>query len=111
MLQLESSPPERVRVIGALTGTALLMLLDMVKTTEVLLDLAEVREVDTDAVSVLARLGPGSCDRLACPSWLAARIDSERRPQPTAPTRLETPSDAAAEQALDEHLATRLRAG
>lgn len=83
MLQLESSPPERVRVIGALTGTALVMLLDMVKTTEVLLDLSEVREVDTDAVRVLARIGPGVCDRLACPSWLAVRIESER-PRPSA---------------------------
>ena len=59
MLQLETSPPERVRVIGALTGAALLMLLDMVKTAEVLLDLSEVHEADTDAVGVLARLGPG----------------------------------------------------
>jgi hypothetical protein len=85
MLQLETSPPERVRVIGALTGTALLMLLDMVKTAEVLLDLSEVREADTDAVRVLAQLGTGVCDWLACPSWLALRIESVRRSQPSAP--------------------------
>ena len=85
MLQLETNPPERVRVIGALSGAALLMLLDMVKTAEVPLDLSEVREVDTDAVRVLARLSPGVCDRLACPSWLALRIESERRFQPSAP--------------------------
>jgi hypothetical protein len=84
VLQLETSPPERVRVIGALTGTALLMLLDMVKTAEVLLDLSEVREADTDAVRVLARLGPGVCDRLSCPGWLARRIESERPSQPAA---------------------------
>jgi hypothetical protein len=85
MLQLETSPPERVRAIGALTSAALLMLLDMVKAAEVLLDLSEVREADIDAVGVLARLGPGVCDRLACPSWLALRIESERRSQANAP--------------------------
>jgi hypothetical protein len=84
MLQLEASPPERVRVIGALSGAALRMLLDMVRTTEVLLDLSEVGEADTDAVRVLGRLGPGVYDRLACPGWLARRIESERRFQPSA---------------------------
>ena len=85
MLQLETSPAERVRVIGPLTGAVLLMLLDMAKAAEVPLDLSEVSEVDTDAVRVLAQLGPGTCDQLACPSWLAVRIENERRFQPSAP--------------------------
>ena len=84
-MQLETSQPERVRVIGAVTGAALLMLLDMVKTAEVLLDLSDVREADSDAVRLLARRGPGVCERLACPSWLALRIESERRSQPSPP--------------------------
>ena len=84
MSQLQTSAPERVRVIGPLTGAVLLMLLDMAKAAEVLLDLSEVSEVDTDAVRVLAQLGPGVHDRLACPSWLALRIESDRRSQPSA---------------------------
>jgi ABC-type transporter Mla MlaB component len=85
MSQLETSPAERVRVIGPLTGAVLLMLLDMAKAAEVMLDLSEVRDVDTDGVRLLARLGTGVCDQLACPSWLAMRVESERRSQPSAP--------------------------
>jgi hypothetical protein len=43
MMQLETGPPDRVRVIGALTGAALETLLEMVKTTDVLLDLSRAR--------------------------------------------------------------------
>jgi len=47
MLQLETSSPERVRVIDVLTGAALLMLLGIVRAAGVL-DLSEVREADTE---------------------------------------------------------------
>ena len=84
MMQLECSPPDRVRVIGALTGAALETLLEMVKTTEVLLDLSEVREADTDAVQLLARLASERWDRFAPPRWLELRIEMERRSRPSA---------------------------
>ena len=84
MVQLETSPSGRVRVIGALTGAALKTLFEMVKTTEVLLDLSQVRETDAEAVQLLARLAPERCDRFASPKWLALRIVMERRSQPSA---------------------------
>lgn len=84
MMQLEASPPDRVRVFGALTGAALETLLEMVKTTAVALDLSGVREADAEAVELLARLSPQRCDGLASPKWLEARIEMERRSQPSA---------------------------
>jgi hypothetical protein len=84
MMEFAASPPDRVRVIGALTGEALDTLLGMVKTTEVLLDLSEVREADAGAVRLLARLAPEWCDRFASPDWLALRIEMERRCPPCA---------------------------
>jgi hypothetical protein len=72
-----------VRVIGALTGPPLELLLEMVGRAEVRLDLSEVREVDSDAVRLLAQLAPGQYRLLACPKWLAARIEMER-PRPSA---------------------------
>ena len=84
MIQIEASPRDRVRVIGALTGAALKTLFEMVKTTEVLLDLSQVREIDAEAVQLLARLAPERCDRLASPKWLALRIEMGRRSQPAA---------------------------
>jgi hypothetical protein len=80
-MQIEASPPDRVRVIGALTGAALETLFEMVKTTEVQLDLSQVRETDAEVVQLLARLSPERCDRLASPKWLALRIEMERRSQ------------------------------
>jgi hypothetical protein len=65
MMQLEASPRDRVRVIGALTGAALKTLFEMVKTTDVLLDLSQVRETDAEALQLLARLAPERCDRFA----------------------------------------------
>jgi hypothetical protein len=85
MLQLEGGPPERVRVIGALTGGSLLILLEMVRTGRVLPDLSQVREADTAAVCALAELGLEVCDLLACPSWLALRVEIELRSQPAEP--------------------------
>jgi hypothetical protein len=82
MIQLETSPVDRVRVFGALTGAALETLLEMVKTTDVQLDLSGVREVDAEAVQLLARLAPDRCEGIASPRWLAARIEMERRSQP-----------------------------
>jgi hypothetical protein len=84
MLQLEASPPDRVRVIGPLTGAALKALFEMVKTTEVLLDLSQVRETDAEAVHLLARLAPERCDWFAPPKWLALRIEMERQSQLSA---------------------------
>ena len=84
MMQLEVSPPDRLRVFGALSGAALETLLEMVKTTAVALDLSGVREADADAVQLLARLSPQRCVRLASPKWLEARIEMERRSQPIA---------------------------
>ena len=84
MMQLEVSQPDRVRVFGALSGAGLKTLLEMVKTTAVLLDLSGVREADAEAVQLLARLSPQRCDRLASPTWLEARIEMERRFEPSA---------------------------
>jgi hypothetical protein len=84
MMQLEADPSERVRVIGALTGPPLEMLLEMAGRAELLLDLSEVREADADAVRLLAQLAPEQWKLLACPKWLALRIEMERRPQPSA---------------------------
>jgi hypothetical protein len=84
MTKLEVSPPDRVRVFGALSGEALETLLEMVKTTAVALDLSGVREADAEAVQLLVRLSPERCDRLASPKWLEARIEVERRSQPSA---------------------------
>jgi hypothetical protein len=74
---------DRVRVVGALTGPPLELLLEMVGRAEVMLDLSEVREVEPDAVRLLAQLPPGQYKLLACPRWLAARIEMERRPRPS----------------------------
>ena len=84
MMQFEGGPPGRVRVIGALTGAELETLLEMVKTTEVLLDLSEVREADTDAVQLLARLAPERWNRFGPPRWLELRIEMERPSRPSA---------------------------
>ena len=84
MMQLETDPSERVRVIGALTGPPLEMLLEMVGSSELLLDLSEVREADADALRLLAQLPPEQWKLLACPKWLALRIEMERQPQLSA---------------------------
>ena len=47
MLQPETRPPERVRVIDVLTDAAFLMLLGIVRAAGAL-DLPEVREADTE---------------------------------------------------------------
>ena len=78
MMQLEVSPAGRVRVIGACMGAALSTLLEMVKTTDVMVDLSAVREVDTDAVHLLAWLAPEPWSRLVLPKWLEVRIEMER---------------------------------
>ncbi len=83
-MQFEPSPQDSVRVIGTLTGPSLELLLEMVGRAELQLDLSEVREVDTDAVHLLAQLAPAQYGLLACPKWLAFRIERERRPQPSA---------------------------
>ena len=58
MMRLEPSPQDRVRVIGTLTAPALELLLEKVGRAEMLLDLSEVREADSDAVQLLAQLSP-----------------------------------------------------
>ncbi len=82
-MPLEPSPEDRVRVIGTVTAPALELLLEMVGRAELLLDLSEVREVDSDAVRLLAQLSPDQYGLLACPKWLAFRVERERRPQPS----------------------------
>jgi ABC-type transporter Mla MlaB component len=67
-----------VRVIGALMGAELETLLEMTKA-EVRLDLSHVREVDTDAVQLLAWLALEPWNRVVLPRWLEARIEMERR--------------------------------
>jgi hypothetical protein len=84
MMQVDPNPSERVRVIGALTGPPLEMLLEMVGRAELLLDLSEVREADSGAVHLLAQLTPEQWKLLACPKWLGLRVEMERRPQPGA---------------------------
>ena len=79
----ETGSSDRVRVIGALTGPPLELLLEMVDHAEVMLDLSEVREVDSDAVRLLAQLAPDQYKLLACPKWLSVRIEMERRPRPS----------------------------
>lgn len=51
----------------------------MVGCADLMLDLSEVREVDADAVRLLAHLAPELYGRLACPKWLAVRMEIERR--------------------------------
>jgi hypothetical protein len=82
-MQVEPSPHDRVRVIGTLTAPALELLLERVGRAEMLLDLSEVREADSDAVRLLAQLAPDQVGLLACPKWLAFRFERERRPQPS----------------------------
>jgi ABC-type transporter Mla MlaB component len=77
----ETCSRDRVRVSGALTRPPLELLLDMVGRAEVMLDLSEVREVDSDAVRLLAQLAPDQHELLTCPKWLAARIEMERPPR------------------------------
>jgi hypothetical protein len=80
----EDGPTDRVRVIGALTGPPLELLLEMLDRAELMLDLSQVREVDSDAVRLLAQLSPGQYRLLACPKWLAGRIEMERQPRLSA---------------------------
>ena len=84
MILLETGSPDRVRVVGPLTGAALETLLEMLKTAELLLDLSQVREADADAVRLLARVPRDWCDRFAPPRWLSLRIEMERRYRPSA---------------------------
>jgi hypothetical protein len=77
VIRIDDGPADRVRVIGALQGAPLELLLEMAGGGSLALDLSEVRETDLDAVRILARL---PCDRLrliACPKWLALAIARE----------------------------------
>ena len=82
-MERETGSSDGVRVIGTLTGPPLELLLEMVGRAEVMLDLSEVREVESDAVRLLAQLAPDRVGLLASPNWLAFRIERERRPQPS----------------------------
>jgi hypothetical protein len=66
----EPGQPVRARVIGALTGDAVQVLLAAVDRGVALLDLSQVDDVDEPAVRVLAGLLPRRCSLLACPRWL-----------------------------------------
>ena len=66
----EPGQPARARVIGALTGDAVQVLLAAVDRGVALLDLSQVDDVDEAAVRALAGLLPRRCSLLACPRWL-----------------------------------------
>ena len=66
----EPGQPVRARVIGALTGDAVQVLLAAVDRGVALLDLSQVDDVDAGAVRVLAGLLPRRCSLVACPRWL-----------------------------------------
>ena len=80
MIRIEGTPRDGLRIIGALTGTALNRLLEMTGGGEVVLDLSEVSEADAANVRLLARLADGHCRLVNCPLWLALWIDRERQP-------------------------------
>ena len=79
-MRTEGGAQGRVRVIGALYGEQLQMLLDMVGGTDLELDFSEVDEADVDAVRRLALLPDEECRVFACPKWLAHRMETERTP-------------------------------
>jgi len=70
-MEHETGPSDGVRVIGTLTGPPLELLLEMVGRAEVMLDLSEVREVESDAVRLLAVLRRDA--------GLAAEVDVEHQ--------------------------------
>jgi hypothetical protein len=80
VMRTEVGTQGRVRVIGALYGEQLQMLLDMIGGTDLELDFSEVHEADVDAVRRLALLPQERCSVFGCPKWLAHRIEAERTP-------------------------------
>lgn len=60
----------RARVIGALTGNTVQIVLDAVDSGVSALDLGEVVQADDAAVHVLARLQAERCALVRCPRWL-----------------------------------------
>jgi ABC-type transporter Mla MlaB component len=80
VIRIEETPQGGLRVIGALERAALSGLLETRSSTEVVLDLSEVREADAAAVHMLAQLPP-RCRLVNCPRWLALWIERERQLQ------------------------------
>jgi len=74
----EPGQPVRARVIGALTGDAVQVLLAAVDRGVALLDLSQVDDVDEAAVRALAGLLPRRCSLVACPRWLELWLGSVR---------------------------------
>ena len=74
----EPGQPARARVIGALTGDAVQVLLAAVDRGVALLDLSQVDDVDEAGVRALAGLLPRRCSLLACPRWLGLRLGRVR---------------------------------
>ena len=74
----EPGQPARARVIGALTGDAVALLLAAVDSGVTLLDLLQVDDVDEPAVQALAGLLPRRCALVACPRWLELWIGHVR---------------------------------
>jgi hypothetical protein len=74
----EPGQPARARVVGALTGDAVQVLLAAVDRGVALLDLSQVDDVDEAAVRTLAGLLPRRCSLLACPRWLELWIGHVR---------------------------------
>jgi hypothetical protein len=67
-----------VRVIGALQGPPLQVLLEIVEGGSLALDLSDVQEADVDAVRLLALLPAEKLRLVACPKWLTQAIARAR---------------------------------
>jgi len=80
VIRIEGTTRNRLRIIGALTGTILRRMLEPTGGGDVVLDLSEVSEADAANVRLLARLADGHCKLVNCPQWLALWIDRERQP-------------------------------
>jgi hypothetical protein len=71
--------PEWVRVVGALQGPPLRILLKILGGARIVLDLSEVREAEADAVRLVAELPSEKYELLDCPRWLTPWIERERQ--------------------------------
>ena len=68
----------RARVMGSLTADTVQILLDAVDSGAVVLDLAQLVQVDDCGVHVLTKLREKRCAFLACPRWLELWLASVR---------------------------------
>jgi len=78
IVEQQPGQPARARVIGALKGDAVQLLLAAVDRGVTLLDLLQVDDVDETAVRAVAELLPRRCVLVACPRWLELWIGHVR---------------------------------